>query len=60
MVKKPCWARTLPIPEQVGQAAGWAPPSAPVPEQASHWTEPGTVIVSCLPLNASSSVTRRL
>ena len=30
-VKKPCCARTLPMPEQVGQVVGSDPPSAPVP-----------------------------
>ena len=31
MVKKPCWARTLPIPRQVGQVIGREPASAPEP-----------------------------
>ena len=59
-VKKPCWARTLPMPEQVGQVTGSAPPSAPVPRQVSQATEAGTLMVFWTPLNASSSVTRRL
>ena len=41
-VKKPCWARTLPMPEQVGQVTGSAPPSAPVPLHTSQPTELGT------------------
>ena len=44
-VKKPCCARTLPMPEQVGQETGSAPPSAPVPEQAAQATDVGTLIV---------------
>src|SRR6056297_341086 len=40
-VKKPCCARTFPMPEQVGQVCGSAPPSAPEPLQASHWTAVG-------------------
>ena len=59
-VKNPCCARTLPIPEQVGQVTGSAPPSAPVPEQAAHWTEAGMLIVFWMPENASSSEIRRL
>ena len=43
-VKKPCWARTLPMPAQVGQAAGWDAPSAPVPAHSPQATEPRTVI----------------
>ena len=35
MVKKPCWARTRPIPPQVGQPRGFEPGLAPVPLQAS-------------------------
>ena len=48
-VKKPCCARTLPWPEQVGQVAGSAPPWAPVPWQTSQAALDGTVIVACLP-----------
>ena len=59
-VKKPCCARTLPMPEQVGQADGSAPPCAPVPEHTSQVTEVGTWIVRCIPRNASSKLTRRL
>ena len=59
-VKKPCWARTLPMPEQVGQVTGSAPPSAPVPLHEPQETEVGTEIVFWMPLKASSSVTRRL
>ena len=59
-VKKPCCARTLPIPEQVGQVDGSAPPSAPVPLQTSQTALVGTVMPACLPLKASSSVIRRL
>ncbi|AMY71527.1 hypothetical protein AKL17_4315 [Frigidibacter mobilis] len=59
-VKKPCWARTLPMPEQVGQTVGSAPPSAPVPEQAVQATEVGTVMVFCAPRKASSSEMRML
>ena len=36
MVKKPCCARTLPWPRQVGQVTGCEPVSAPVPLQASQ------------------------
>ncbi len=54
MVKKPCWARTLPAPWQVEQATGWAPPAPPVPLQLSHGAEVGTVMVAVLPLKASS------
>ena len=46
MVKKPCCARTLPWPEQVGQVAGSAPPWAPVPWQTSHAALEGTVLES--------------
>jgi hypothetical protein len=59
-VKNPCWARTLPCPLQVGQVWGLAPPSAPLPLQELHLTEPGTEIDACLPLNASSSEMLRL
>ena len=48
-VKKPCWARTLPMPAQVGQVAGSAPPSAPVPLQTSQAALPGTLMLFCLP-----------
>ena len=48
-VKKPCWARTLPWPEQVGQVEGSEPPSAPVPWQTSQAALDGTVIVAGLP-----------
>ena len=48
------------MPEQVGQACGSAPPSAPVPLQVPQATEVGTLIAFWTPLNASSSVTRRL
>ena len=59
-VKKPCCARTLPCPEQVGQVEGSEPPSAPVPWQASQAALDGTVIVACRPWNACSSVSLRL
>jgi hypothetical protein len=59
-VKKPCCARTLPMPAQVGQLTGSAPPSAPVPLQASQVIDDGTLIVACRPRNASSSDMRRL
>ena len=49
MVKNPCWARTLPSPEQVGQLCGWAPPAAPVPPHSSQGVAPGTEMVACLP-----------
>ena len=46
IVKKPCWARTLPMPPQVGHEIGWVPNSAPVPEQPSQTTEVGTRTVA--------------
>src|SRR3546814_3164993 len=46
MVKKPCWARTLPWPLQVGQAIGCWPASAPEPSQASQAIEVGTRILA--------------
>lgn len=46
IVKKPCWARTLPMPPQVGQEIGWVPDSAPDPEQPSQTTEVGTRTVA--------------
>ncbi len=55
-VKKPWEARTRPRPPQVGQATGWAPPSPPLPWQASQATEVGTSMVACLPSKASSRV----
>lgn len=49
-VKKPCCARTLPMPEQVGHMVGSAPLSAPpVPLHSSQATEVGTLIVLCRP-----------
>jgi hypothetical protein len=42
-VKKPCCARTLPMPEQVGQVTGSAPPSAPGAAQVSQATTGGHV-----------------
>ena len=44
IVKKPCCALTLPIPEQVVQVCGLVPASAPVPLQLSQATDPGTRI----------------
>ena len=49
MVKKPCWARTLPAPPQVPQAEGLVPARAPAPPQGSQVTVPGTRIVACRP-----------
>ena len=43
MVKKPCCARTLPSPEQVGHVSGFEPASAPVPLQASQASAVGTL-----------------
>ena len=48
-VKKPWLARTLPMPEQVGQGVGSAAPSAPVPLQEEQATAPGTVMVFSMP-----------
>ena len=48
MVKKPWEARTLPKPAQVGQETGLEPASAPLPVQASHVTEVGTLICALL------------
>ncbi len=59
-VKKPCCARTLPMPEQVGQVVGSAPASEPEPWQTSQVTEVGTLIVFWRPLYASSRLIRRL
>src|SRR5262249_56150711 len=55
MVKKPCEARTLPAPAQVGHEEGWVPLLAPVPEQVSHVTLVGTRICAVLPAKASGS-----
>jgi len=60
MVKKPCEARTRPDPWQVGQVMGLLPASAPEPWQESQATDVVTLMVSCLPLYASSSDTARL
>jgi hypothetical protein len=48
-VKNPCCARTLPMPEQVGQVTGSDPPSEPVPEQDPQATAVGTLICFCRP-----------
>jgi hypothetical protein len=37
--KKPCCARTLPWPAQVGQVSALVPGSAPVPLHGSHGVE---------------------
>ena len=55
IVKKPCWARILPAPPQVGQATGLLPGSAPEPSQVSQVTVVATLMVAFLPANASSS-----
>src|SRR3954471_5563255 len=48
--KKPCCARTLPAPRQVGQVCAAAlPASAPLPLQASQLTEDGTRTVFLVP-----------
>src|SRR5262249_9676831 len=60
MVKKPCCARTLPMPEQLGHCSTLEPASAPVPPHASHATALGTLICALRPLKASSSVIVRL
>src|SRR5690606_3953668 len=49
-VKKPWLALTFPMPEQVGQVCGSAPPSAPVPLQAVQATDVGTLIDFWTPL----------
>ncbi|MNW21406.1 hypothetical protein D3C71_2223110 [compost metagenome] len=60
MVKKPCWARTLPWPWQVGQVTGWVPAAAPEPLQESQATVEGTRTLAVVPLKASSSPISRL
>ena len=50
MVKKPCWARTLPRPWQVVQLVGPLPGAAPEPSQVSQVTEAGILILVSLPL----------
>src|SRR3981081_1697597 len=52
MVKKPCCARTRPLPLQVGHVTGCAPPSAPVPLHTSQPAKDGTLIVAVEPANA--------
>src|SRR5690606_6426015 len=60
MVKKPCEARTLPKPAQVGQLVGRVPGFAPVPEHFSQETLEGTRICAVFPVYASDSVISRL
>src|SRR5262245_23715806 len=60
MVKKPCEARTLPAPEQVGHEEGWVPALAPLPEHVSHVTLVGTRIWAVLPAKASRRETSML
>ncbi len=60
MVKKPCCARTLPMPEQVGHCSALWPGSAPTPPQASQATALGTLISAARPLKDSSREISRL
>ena len=50
MVKKPCWARTLPCPWQAVQLVGPLPGAAPEPSHVSQVTEAGILILVSLPL----------
>ena len=59
-VKKPCCARTFPMPEHVGQVDGSAPPFAPDPLHVSQATELETEIFFWFPVKASSNVMFRL
>ena len=47
MVKKPCCARILPWPEQVGQFSALVPLAAPAPSHDSQETEVVSLMVCC-------------
>jgi hypothetical protein len=59
-LKNPCWNVTCPDPRHVGQAVGFVPGAAPLPEQAEQVSARGMRIWVSVPNTASSKVRSRL